>query len=129
MSKTNNNSNKIPCPSTISSSERHESNKLLYPKNKLFSNKIRAFSEYERDSDIFTGEPGGSNKLSFYKGNSQDLIDISDKENRKEKKNNKSNSCIKNNVSNLKSSLTAKINISSDSNKEKDIQINLLNQK
>ena len=129
LSKTNNSSNKIPCPSTISSTKRHESNKLLYQKNKLSSNKVRVFSEYDRDVDTLTDEPCGSNKLSSYKGNSQDLIDISDKEEMEKKKLNKSNSCKKNNLYNLKSDLTAKKNISSDSNKEKDIQINLLNQK
>ena len=135
-SKLNNSNNKIPCPSTISTSKRKESNKLINQKNKSSSNRDREFSEYDRDIDYFTDEFCSSNKVSSFKGNSQDLIDISDKDeiDRKKSQNlktNKSSSCSKNNsnIGNLKNNLTDKSKISSDSNKNKDLKINLLNQK
>ena len=83
--KTNNSGNKIPFPSTFSTSKRQESGKYPYPKNKTSSNKIREFSEYDRDFDNFTDE--ASNKILSYKGNSQDMIDISDKDETDKKKN------------------------------------------
>ena len=127
------NSSKIPCPSTISSSKRHDSNKNLYQKNnKTSSNNIRDFSEYDHDYDNFTDEKEYSNKILSYKGNSQDMIEISDKdeiESKKEQtlKMNKSSSCLKKNIKENNVKYNKKI--SSDSNKDKDIQINLLTQK
>ena len=127
-SNKNNNSSKIPYPSTtMASSKGKESSKCLYPKNRTSSNRIREFSEYDRDIDNFTDE--ASNKILSFKGNSQDMIDISDKDEIEQKKiknlKSKSSSCSKNNIS-IENNLNLRKKISLDTNKDKT---NLLTKK
>ena len=120
----NNNNNKIPfAPSSTSSLKRFESQSFkTYSKGKFSSNKIKDFTDYDYDLDLNTNDQDSSFKNLSYKNNSQELIDISDKDETEKRK-----------IFSLKTNKSASTNyLKFDSQKKmpsdyrKDDEINLL---